>query len=153
MNQSISFSNTILVHGCTQLPAIEGILRSQSGRRRSRPMARSASGRSPILYSDDADRRRHLRHRARRPQSPGSAPPARTVDPPPPPLPAAAAGRARCHPPGPRWVAWRVGLTADRFRVTGLAGRAPHSPFLGISWAARWCAGSPELCTSLKEEP
>jgi hypothetical protein len=86
------------------------------------------------------------------------APPARTVgragwDPPPPPLPAAAAGRARCHPPGSRWVAWRIGLTADRFRVTGQAGRAPPSLILGVSWAARWCAGSPELCTSLSAEP
>jgi hypothetical protein len=71
----------------------------------------------------------------------------------PPPLPAAAAGRARRHPPGPRWVAWRVGLTADRFRITGPAGRAPPSLILGVSWAARWCAGSPELCTSLSAEP
>jgi hypothetical protein len=71
----------------------------------------------------------------------------------PPPLPAAAAGRARRHPPGPRWVAWRVGLTADRFRITGPAGRAPPSLTLGVSWAARWCAGSPELCTSLARNP
>jgi hypothetical protein len=55
------------LHGCTQLPAVVGILRSQSGRRGSRPVARLASCRSPELYSDDADRRRHLRHRARRP--------------------------------------------------------------------------------------
>jgi hypothetical protein len=67
------------MHGCTQLPAVVGILRSQSGRRGSRPVARLASCRSPMLYSDDADRRRHLRHRALRPQSPGSAPPVRTV--------------------------------------------------------------------------
>ena len=77
----------------------------------------------------------------------------RVGDPHPPPLPAAAAGRARRHPPGSRWVAWRVGLTADRFRITGPAGRAPPSLTLGVSWAARWCAGSPELCTSLARNP
>jgi hypothetical protein len=76
----------------------------------------------------------------------------RVGDPHPPPLPAAAAGRARRHPPGPRWVAWRDGLTADRFRITGPAGRAPPSLILGVSWAARWCAGSPELCTSLARQ-
>jgi hypothetical protein len=140
-------STGLRLHGCTQLPAGVVILRSQSGRHGSRPVARLASSRSPILYSDCADRRRHLRHRVRRPQSRAG------WDPPPPLLPAAAAGRAQCQPPGPRWVAWRVGLTADRFRVTWLAGRAPPSLILGVSWAARWCAGSPQLCTSLSAEP
>jgi hypothetical protein len=58
---------------------------------------------------------------------------------PPPPLPAAAAGRARRHPLRPRWVAWRVGLTADRFRITGPSGSAPPSLPTGVSWAARGC--------------
>ena len=58
---------------------------------------------------------------------------------PPPPLPAAAAGRVRRHPPGPRWVARRVGLTADRFRITGPSGSAPPSLPTGVSWAARGC--------------
>jgi hypothetical protein len=65
----------------------------------------------------------------------------RVGDSPPPPLPAAAAGRVRRHPPGPRWVARRVGLTADRFRVSELSGSAPLSLPMGVSWAARWCVG------------
>ena len=97
--------------------------------------ARRASTRS--LCRSNGVQRRHLRRQTRRPLPPGRRRPlglwAGWEGPSP---------RHRARPPvrtGPvphartPWVTWRVGLTADRFRTTGLAGSAPPSL---LSWVS-----------------
>jgi hypothetical protein len=41
-------------------------------------------------------------------------------------------------------------LTADRYRSVGPAGRSPQALILGVSWAARWCGGSPERTATVE---
>ncbi len=80
--------------GCTQLPAVSGIPRTQPGRSGCWPVAQSPSGRSQDLPIVAADRRRHLSHRARRPLPRGPVPPARAS------VPARDGLRLRHRPPG-----------------------------------------------------
>jgi hypothetical protein len=108
--------------GCTQLPAVAGIPRTQPGRSGCWPVAHSASGRSQDLCIDAADRRRHLSQR-----------PA-----------ASAVGPGATHPD----------LSESRGELGANGGPLPlcraGGPYLGVSWAARWCGGSPERTASVE---
>ncbi len=87
------------MHGCTQLPAVVGILRSQSGRRWIRPVARLASSRLPSLYP-----------------TPSSVDATSATG------PGGLSRRARCHPSRP-W-AGRVGTRLRQLAARGTKERA-----------------------------
>ena len=131
----------------------EGIFRSQPGRHGSQAGRSSASERSPHTVSEQRSSTSSPTPPDPAAAAAGSSPPARAV------------GRVgRAKPPSPCLAAGAAGAGATRpdpvGHVAGWAnsGSLPHHwaggkcavvPLVsGVSWAARWCAGSPELTDS-----